>query len=268
MIGTGLWRNPILSREIDHRMRDNRTYFVPVVYISVLGLVTLGIYLAMGGMADVGPSNFIQGWEIGQFIFKAVTFTQMGLILMLVPSVAAGAITSERDKGTLVPLLVTPMKRGRITIGKLVAPVLYVLLLLSTSLPFAALSFGFGGTDMKMLAIAYGCMVSTTLYVASLGLLVSTVMKRTVPAVLLAYGLVAAIVIGSIIAEVIVHIAFEDLDSIIFLYLNPFAPLVFADDGTLVNEVNAHWWITPAIQVVLGGLFLSIAHLRIRNMRS
>ena len=268
MIGTGLWRNPILSREIDHRMRDNRTYFIPVVYISLLGLVTLGIYLVMGTMAAGGPSNFIQGWEIGQFIFKAVTFTQMGLILMLVPSVSAGAITSERDKGTLVPLLVTPMKRGRITIGKLVAPVLYVLLLLSTSLPFAALSFGFGGTDLNMLAVAYGCMVSTTLFVASLGLMVSTVMKRTVPAVLLAYGLVAAIVIGSVIAEVVVHVAFEDLDAIVFLYLNPFSPLVFAGEGHLANEVNAHWWITPVVQIVLGGLFLLIAHLRIRNMRS
>ena len=268
MIGAGLWRNPILSREIDHRMRDNRTYFVPVVYISLLGLVTLGIYLTMGTLAAGGPSNFIQGWEIGQFIFKAVTFTQMGLILMLVPSVSAGAITSERDKGTLVPLLVTTMKRSRITIGKLLAPVLYVLLLLSTSLPFAALSFGFGGTDLEMLAVAYGCMVSTTLYIASLGLLVSTVMKRTVPAVLLAYGLVAALVIGSAIAEVVVHIAFKDLDAIIFIYLNPFAPLVLAGEGAMANEVNAHWWITPAVQMAMGAFFLFIAHLRIRNMRS
>ena len=41
-----LFSNPILSREISHRMRDNKTFFVPMVYLAVLALVTLEIDLS------------------------------------------------------------------------------------------------------------------------------------------------------------------------------------------------------------------------------
>lgn len=262
--------NPILSREVSHRMRDNRTYFVPMIYLSVLALVTVGVYLTMTWTASAAPGlTTVQGWEIGVAIFHAVAFVQMALVTLLVPSVSASAITAERDKGTLVPLLVTPMPRAQITIGKLIAPILYVLLLLSTSIPFAALSFGFGGTDLRLLAATYGCLVAAVLFLAALGLMISTLMRRTVPAVLLAYGLVAAIVIGTPIADMIVNLVFEDRGGpIIFLYLNPFTPLVLNIEERLSEAPEAPiWWITPLVQLALGALFTLVAALRIRSMR-
>jgi ABC-type transport system involved in multi-copper enzyme maturation permease subunit len=259
--------NPILSREVDHRMRDNRTYFIPMVYILVLGFVTLGAYLVMVEIGDT-PYQVFEGWITGKVIFHLIAFTQMTLILLLVPSVSAGAITSERDKGTLPLLLVTPLARGKISAGKLVAPVLYVLLLVSTSIPFAALSFGFGGTDLKLLGWTYGCLVMTALFTASMGLLISTVMRRTVPAVLLAYGLVAALVVGSGVAELALHIFWQDLETIWFAYLNPYTPLIL-HIYTEMDEMpgRIYWWITPLVQFWLGAFCLAIAAVRIHSMR-
>jgi len=259
--------NPILSREVDHRMRDSRTYFVPMVYILVLGLATLGAYLVMTEIGDV-PYTTVEGWVTGKVIFHLVAFTQMTLILLLVPSVSAGAITGERDRATLALLLVTPLARGKIVAGKLIAPILYVLLLVSTSMPFAALSFGFGGTDLELLATTYGCLIMTALFLASMGLAVSTVMRRTVPAVLLAYGLVAALIVGSGVAELALHILDKDLETIVFAYLNPFTPLVLA----ILIDVDSipatiHWWITPLVQLWLGLVCLAIAAIRLHSMR-
>lgn len=266
-------RNPILLREIYHRMRDNKTYFIPAVYTLVLGMVTLGVYLVMVQIADDSYSPF-EGWVCGKVIFHLIAFVQMTLVLLLVPSVSASAITSERDRASLPLLLVTPMPRALITTGKLVAPLLYVLLLVSTSLPFAALSFGFGGTDLTLLAETYLCLISTAFFVASLGLAVSTIMKRTVPAVLLAYGLVAALVVGSGVAEIALHVFFPDLRSIWFMYLNPYTPLYLhiVDWMSSTNPSDPlpwylWWWITPVLQAWMALACVVIAGLRIRSMR-
>lgn len=262
--------NPILSREISHRMRDNRTFFVPMIYLSVLALVTVGVYLTMTWTAGIAPQALtVQGWEIGMAIFHAVAFVQMALVTLLVPSVSASAVTAERDKGTLVPLLVTPLPRSHVTLGKLIAPILYVLLLISTSIPFAALSFGFGGTDLRLLGVTYGCLLAAVLFFAALGLMISALMRRTVPAVLLAYRMVAVVVIGTGIGDMIVNLVLvERANPIFFLYLNPFTPLVLNIEESLSEMPDAPiWWITPLTQLALGALFTLIAALRIRSMR-
>ncbi|MBU2572498.1 MAG: ABC transporter permease [Elusimicrobia bacterium] len=260
-----IFRNPILNREIDHRMRDNRTYWIPTVYIFILGLVTLVTYLMVVKNPNSGP-----GWVIGKTIFHVIAFTQMALIILLVPSVSAGAITGERDRGTLSMLLVTPMPRRRIAAGKLLASILYVLFLISTSIPFAALSFGFGGTDLRLLGITYGCIIVTVFFLASLGLVVSTLMRRTVPAILLAYGLVAALLVGSGAAELALHAFYKDFKSIVFVYLNPFTPLVLnAMDMPSAEIANKHlyWWITPLLLLLLSLIFTAVAGRRIRSLR-
>lgn len=260
-------QSPILVREVDHRMRDNRTYAIPMVYILILGLVTLAAYIIIVQTAD--PTyRAAEGWVIGKTIFHFIAFTQMGLIILLVPSVSAGAVTGERDKGTLPLLLVTPMPRLTIVVGKFLASVLYVLLLVSTSIPFAALSFGFGGTDLRLLGLTYGCLVATALSIAAMGLAVSTVMRRTVPAVLLAYGLVAALIVGSGVLEIALHIFYPDFESILFVYLNPFTPLVITIyEGLEMAQAHVYWWITPAIQLALALVCLSIAGLRMLTLR-
>lgn len=262
-----LFSNPILSREISHRMRDNKTFFVPVVYLAVLALVTLGVFTVNNLDVYGGPT---QGWRIGEAIFDAVTFVQLTLVLMLAPSVCASAITSERDRKTLTPLLVTPLSRTSVALGKLLAPILYILLLVCTSLPFAALSFGFGGADPLDMATSYGCIFAATLFVASLGLLISAFMKRTVPAVLLAYGVVALLVIGSPIADLVLNTVFFQAGEgqVVFSYLNPFMPLVVLTigDPSLSRELP-NIWITPALQLGLATMFFAAALARIGSMR-
>jgi len=260
--------NPILSREISHRMRDNKTFFVPIVYLAVLATVTLGVYV-LSNWESYGITP-IQGWRIGDAIFNAVSFVQLGLVLLLVPSVSASAITSERDRRTLTPLLVTPLSRTAVAVGKLVAPILYILLLVSTSLPFAALSFGFGGADLRDLGLSYGCVAAAALFVASLGLFVSSFMRRTVPAVLLAYGLVALIVIGSLIGDLVINTVLLDDQKgrAVLTYLNPFLPLVVGmiDEPSLAKELPSIW-ITPALELGLAAAFFAAALARIRSMR-
>jgi len=90
-----------------------------------------------------------------------------------------------------------------------------------------------------------------------------------VPAVLLAYGLVAVVIIGTGIADMIVNLMFVDMPvPVVFLYLNPFTPLVLNVEESLTAMPDAPiWWITPVLQLSFAALFTLIAALRIRSMR-
>lgn len=266
-----LFSNPILRREIEHRMRDKRTYFIPTLYLSLLGLAAASVYLMSGlqNAAVSGAYNYAAsvGPELGNTIFIITTMLQMLLVVMLVPSLSGAAITAERDRGCLTSILVTPMSRAALTVGKLLAPILYIFFLLFISLPFAALSFGFGGTDFKTLLSAYGLIAATTFFFASLGLFISTLFLRTTPAVILSYAATALVLIGTLIADFVLS-TLGHRESFIFSLLNPFFALIILVSGDSMGNVKPWiWWITPIIHTLLAMVFLFFAGLKINRMR-
>jgi len=269
-----IFSNPILIREIEHRMRDNRTYWIPTVYMFVLSLVVIGVYITMA----LDPN--IDGWIVGKTIFHSIGFVQMGIVTLLVPSISSVAITGERDKGTLPVLLITPMPRWHITTGKFIASFLYILMLVSTSIIFSALSFGLGGVDIPAMGITYICILTSTLFFSSLGLAISTFMKRTIPAILLTYVIVAFVIIGSIIGQIIQDQIIQQNqiiqdsqtsphNNMTFLYLNPFIPLILnmTDEMIFNYDTIPRWWITLIIYILISALSIAIANYRISRMR-
>jgi len=263
----GFLRNPVIRREIEHRMRDNRTYFIPTVLLALLGLLTAAVYATMT-LVGRGHDATIQGWQIGLAIFHAQAFLLMALMVLLVPSISAGAITSERDRGTLVPLLVTPMSRVRIAVGKWISSVLYILLLLITAIPFGALASGFGGVTGHLLLSTWACLITTVLFLSSMGLMVSTLVRRTVPAMLLAYGLVAFAVIGTAIVDGVLNLLNPAMERIVVLYANPFTPLVLnLEERFSTDPAMPVWWWTPVIHLALSAVFITVAGYRISRIR-
>jgi hypothetical protein len=115
----------------------------------------------------------------------------------------------------------------------------------------------------------YGCILVTALFLSAMGLAVSTVMRRSVPALLLAYGLVAALIVGSGAAEIALHVFSKDFEGVVFIYLNPFTPLVLNLYEESIDPVLRHlyWWITPLVELGLGLICTAVAALRIRTMR-
>ncbi|MCP4602081.1 MAG: ABC transporter permease [Proteobacteria bacterium] len=257
-----LIKNPILRREIEHRMRDNRTYFVPLVYTLILGVVSFSVYFIETPMFAYHYP--VQGWSIGARIFKLVVLTQVILVCLFVPSISGSSITSERDRGTLVSLLVTPMSGFRIAYGKLLASSLYVGLLLSTSIPFAALSFGFGGTSIGKLFFAYLTLATTALSIAALGTLVSSVIRRTVPAVLLTYGMLVMLAIGNSAGSAILTMHSRYQGENLFSYINPLGALLM---DTSTSNSDHHLVVISIIQVAISALFFIIAGARINTLR-
>jgi ABC-type transport system involved in multi-copper enzyme maturation permease subunit len=178
--------NPVFLKEVRSLLRERRGFLVPMVYAAVLSATTYMFFLGKWNQDAAGLGSAIAG---------AVTVMQLIAVAIFSPLIGAAAIAGERERGTWFSLLASPIPRWRIATGKAAASALYVLMLLSVSLPIAALSLLFGGTDLAVLAGIYVTHAIVGVTLAMLGLAISSLFQRTWSATLVAVALSLGLVI-------------------------------------------------------------------------
>ena len=160
--------------------------------------ITLGLYcftLAVIGLftlVAISTSNYpvYSAYTIKQdfIVFYSILFgLEFGLALFAVPALAGGAISGERDHGTLDLLLATNLGTLRIIIGKLLSAVSKLMLYVFSSLPVLSLIFTMGGAGLGDLAKYILLIILTSLYIGSFGILMSTIFKKTSTATAVTY---------------------------------------------------------------------------------
>ena len=184
------FQNPMIRKELRQRLRERRAWVLPTIYVLLLSSVVLFAY----SERPAGQAN-AQGADIGTSIFFWVIFAQAIVLLLVAPVFSAGGITIEKEQRTFASLLTTLLSPGEIWWGKFVSSLLYLLLLLSCSIPLLALSFAFGGVDPKEVLVATGYSILVLAAVCSLGLLCSGLFRRSVHSTAAAYGLVLLLTI-------------------------------------------------------------------------
>ena len=187
--------NPIIVKELRSRMRGGRPYMILTGYLLGLSLVCFGILRVFEGQAQNGAP--IISAHVGQGLFAALALAETLLIVFLTPAVTAGAISSEREQLTYDLLIATPLRPSRILSGKLVAALWYVLLLIFAAVPLGSVILLFGGVSPRDLAKALLLLLLTAVAAGMLGLLCSTLARRTLRATIITYLLILAIVVGS-----------------------------------------------------------------------
>ena len=90
--------NPMIRKELRQRMRERRGWLLPSLYLLVLGAVVTFAYFV--ATTDRGQSN-VQGATVGVALFLTLAYSQLALLLLLVPIFSAGSITIEKEQRTL-----------------------------------------------------------------------------------------------------------------------------------------------------------------------
>lgn len=209
--------NPVLAREIRQRMRGGRVVGVLTLFLLLVAAITAIAYGASsstsGSFAN-GERMFASGLldgivlpsdvaRIGQQIFAATTFTMFLLMALMLPVIASSAISGERERQTLVPLQVTPMRPLQIMNGKFGASILFVLLLIVVALPLLALSYTVGGVSVSQIVkAAYGLFLAAAVFTA-VGLFSSSLARRSLTSVMLALILTFGLVLGTWVAGMV-----------------------------------------------------------------
>lgn len=194
--------NPVLAREIRQRMRGPRASIILTLYLVVLSLIVWTLYAGASQSQDAafgGPSAE-QVAGLGRSVFQTLLFFVLLLVCFIVPGVSAGAIAGERERQTLVPLQVTMLGPMSIVVGKLVASVAFMALLIVATLPLVGIAFVLGGVEPLEVLKGTAMVLVVAAVIASLSVLCSTITRRTQGATVLAYGLVLLILVGSFLA--------------------------------------------------------------------
>src|ERR1700730_8401541 len=163
--------NPVLRRELKERMRSRATEYVLTLYLAVLALVLYALYTnaTHRGLAGVDPLNAA---NVGRGMFESLLLAMLLLVCFLVPGYTASAIVGERERQTLIPMQVTMLSPGAIVVGKLLASLAYLSLLVVATVPLLAASFLFGGVTLAEMVKGVGMVMATGIVLASLSLLV------------------------------------------------------------------------------------------------
>jgi ABC-2 type transport system permease protein len=217
--------NPILLRELRTRMRGGRPYFILSIFLTLLALAGIGVYQLMLQQTRIGVA--VLSPQVGQALFKGLTFVELLLIVVLAPALTSGAISGEREQLTYDMLLATPLQPGQVLWGKLIAALSYLLLLIFAAVPVFSVIFVFGGVDPLSLIKAVILLLFTTITFGAIGLCASSMFRRTVWATAASYGVILLVVGGSLtLASVWGQFsAAPGQPPPWLLYLNPFSAL-------------------------------------------
>ncbi|MGG0645201.1 ABC transporter permease [Sporosarcina gallistercoris] len=176
--------NPVLAKEVKLRFRSSKSFTGILLYLLAMCIFVFGfIYVttSLAGTIYFKPSESV-------VLFSFLTFIQLGLVLFITPGLTAGTISGERERQTLPMLLTTSQSSFQIVSGKLLSSVLFLALLIVAGLPVYSMVFLFGGISPILFLKSLLFLFVTLLAIGSLGILFSTLIRRTTVSMIATYG--------------------------------------------------------------------------------
>jgi len=160
------------------------------------------------------------------FLFGAVGLCVILAAAVVAPAVSASAFANERERGTLDLLLLQGPGPARIVLGKVLAALIFSLLLLAVGVPFFAPAWSFGGVQPDQVIAFVTILCTVTLFYCALGVFFGSLFKAALPAAFFAQGTALFMVFGTLG----LHLAFSILSGNDafrpLLWLNPFLALL------------------------------------------
>jgi len=168
-------------KELRGRMRGRRAFISVTVYVLIVAGFTwmVGRILEDSARQQFAFDPTYQSASIGRGIFAALMFLQTLMIAILAPASTAGTISGERERQTLDLLAVTPISSVAIVVGKLLSALTWVFVLITASIPVAALVFVYGGVAPDDLVRGYLMLFVTAIAFGALGVFFSALLRRS-----------------------------------------------------------------------------------------
>jgi hypothetical protein len=168
------------------------------LYVTVLWLLMCTAWLALTGTQTVRNVGDLA--RFGSIIFQILAPLQLAVLTFFAALSAASAVALEKDRRTLILLLLTNLTNCELVLGKLLASIVNVLMMLAGALPLFALLVLFGGVSLEQITQTFAVTLACLLAAASLGSLVALWREKTFQTLTLT---VLAIVLWLAIAEVV-----------------------------------------------------------------
>jgi ABC-type transport system involved in multi-copper enzyme maturation permease subunit len=168
---------PVFTREFVTAPRRIRFYVAPAVYVGGLLILMSTAWLLLTGTQQI--RNVGDMARFGGTLFQFLAPLQLVLAIFFSAFSAASAVAQEKDRRTLVLLLLTNLSNSELVLGKLFASLLNVLLLLAAALPFFILTMLFGGVGVEQILAVFAVTLLSAIAAGSLGSTIALWREKT-----------------------------------------------------------------------------------------
>ena len=149
-----MFAGPIFAREWLTAPRQLKHYLIRAGYIAafvVLMYTAMQVTFGWQTLESLGDLA-----RFGGLVFQIFAFLQLTLVLFFALLFAAGNVAQEKDRSTLILLLMTDLRDRELVFGKLAASLLVVGVLLAVSIPVFAFVHLLGGVSLDQILWAEG----------------------------------------------------------------------------------------------------------------
>ncbi|MCH2212970.1 MAG: ABC transporter permease [Fuerstiella sp.] len=157
--------------------RRPRHYLLRSGYVAFLLILMYTVRQATIGFQDVQFSGDLAGYS--QLVFGIFAFLQLTVATFFSTLFSAAGVAQEKDRRTLILLLMTDMRNRELALGKLFASLLIVAVLLATSIPVFGLLRLLGGVTWSQIVWSECVIAAAALAAGSWGCLVAFWREKT-----------------------------------------------------------------------------------------
>ena len=124
-----MFAGPVFTREAVTLPRRLRHYFYRSVYVLTLLILMCTCWLVVAGTQIILTVGDMA--RFGSTLFQVLAPLQLALVTFLAALGSASAVSQEKDRRTLILLLLTRLSNRELVLGKLFASLLNVIAMLS-----------------------------------------------------------------------------------------------------------------------------------------
>lgn len=187
--------NPILKKEM---MVGSRSMKMSWAIMAISGILTAIVVFVLI-ITNMASSYGGYSYDSLTVLFPVLGCTECGLLSLMVPVITSGSISGEREKQTLDIMLTTPMSPFSIVVGKLWSAMMIVMMYMIASIPVMAIAFVLGGLSWWNLIGLFVMLIYLGIYVGSVGIFCSSVVKKSIAATILTMVIGIGIILGTVL---------------------------------------------------------------------
>ena len=168
---------PVFTREFTIAPRRPRLYIARAAYVlGLLGLMSVAWLMVTGTQVvrDIGDLA-----RFGTMLFAILAPLQLVVAVFFASLLTASAVSQEKDRRTLILLLLTNMTNSELVLGKLLASLLNVLVMMLATVPLFMICVLLGGVSFEQVAQALAVTLTTIIVCGSLGSMLALWREKT-----------------------------------------------------------------------------------------
>ena len=176
-----LFENPVLQRELLVNLRTRRAALLLIGYNLALGIL---VFLAWPQQRRI---DLASGSDEGKSLVDLFFLGQFVLASLMAPSFAAGSVSGEKERKTYEMLLASPLRAEAVVLGKLLASLAHLAILIFSSLPIVMLCLPLGGVSLYEVLAAYLAMMLSVATFGMISVAFSSYFRRTAASLVVSY---------------------------------------------------------------------------------